>query len=292
MDRAEKVGLGAAAAGHIVLFGLLSVGFLATPNPSKLINQPLDVYITDEVGLVSQAPQVSQDPAQSKAPEQGEPEEAAAASPMEAAEPEPAPPAPAAKPQPAPAPKPAPATKPQPPKPAAAERPQPAKNTPPRPAAAAPKAQPATKQATGSAAGTRARGSLLGADFEKGLREPAKGKSPLPKAQVGARAMSSIAALIAKQVQPCYDLGGLSGTSAMNIVTVLSLKFRKDGSVAAVTVAEQQGVNGSNQQYAKQMAELSRRALLRCAPLKNLPQEYYEGGWQDFDMGFIPNQLR
>ena len=39
MDRAEKVGLGVAVVGHVVLFGLLSVGFLATPNPEKFPNQ-------------------------------------------------------------------------------------------------------------------------------------------------------------------------------------------------------------------------------------------------------------
>ena len=36
MDRSEKIGLGVAIAGHAVLFGLLSVGFLATPNPAKV----------------------------------------------------------------------------------------------------------------------------------------------------------------------------------------------------------------------------------------------------------------
>ena len=42
MDRAEKLGLGAATAGHVVLFGLLSVGFLATPNPLKIERNPVD----------------------------------------------------------------------------------------------------------------------------------------------------------------------------------------------------------------------------------------------------------
>ena len=45
MDRTEKVGLGVAGAGHLVLFGLLSVGFLSTPNPEKLKQQPIDVSL-------------------------------------------------------------------------------------------------------------------------------------------------------------------------------------------------------------------------------------------------------
>ena len=38
------------------------------------------------------------------------------------------------------------------------------------------------------------------------------------------------------------------------------------------------------------MADLSRRAVLRCAPLK-LPVELYEGGWEEIEMGFIPGQM-
>ena len=92
-------------------------------------------------------------------------------------------------------------------------------------------------------------------------------------------------------MQPCYDLGSLGGTSAMDITTVLRLQFRRDGSIAAATVSEQDGVNDDNRGYAKQMGELSRRAVLRCSPLKGLPPELYDGGWADFDMGFIPRQL-
>ena len=33
MERAEKIGLGIATAGHVLLFGVLSTNFLGTPNP-------------------------------------------------------------------------------------------------------------------------------------------------------------------------------------------------------------------------------------------------------------------
>ncbi|RZL59446.1 MAG: cell envelope biogenesis protein TolA, partial [Sphingomonas sp.] len=124
MDRAEKVGLGVAVVGHIVLFGLLSVGFLATPNPQKLAQTPMEVSLVKDVALEATAPQAVTPPAQSVAPEEGEPEDAApppepAAEP--APEPEPAPPAPQPKPAPA---KPTP-LKPAPPKPAPAPAPKP-----------------------------------------------------------------------------------------------------------------------------------------------------------------------
>ena len=65
-----------------------------------------------------------------------------------------------------------------------------------------------------------------------------------------------------------------------------------DGSVAGTPqVVEQKGVDDSNRSYAKQMVEVSRRAVLRCAPLK-LPAELYAGGWENITMGFIPGQLQ
>ena len=161
MERSEKYGLGVAAAGHVVLFGLLSVGFLSTPNPLKLESKPIDISLVEETALDSAAPAATEAPATSEAPDVGPPEDAAPApaeaipepsppepappqpAPSQPAPPKPAPPKPAPpKPAPAPAPKAAPA-KPRPPAPA---KPTPAKPTPakPTPAKAAPaKAAPA-----------------------------------------------------------------------------------------------------------------------------------------------------
>lgn len=127
MERAEKIGLGVATAAHVLLFGLLSAGFLSTPNPLKLNSPPMDVSFVDEVALKSAAPQVStQPPPPSVAPEQGPTEDAKPApEPEPAPEPTPAPPAP---PKPAPKPTPAqpkPVAKESPPKPK--EKPAPAK---------------------------------------------------------------------------------------------------------------------------------------------------------------------
>jgi hypothetical protein len=174
MERGEKLALGVAVAGHAVLFGLLSVGFLATPNPLKLAAQPIDVSLVPDVAVEQTSPAPTTEPAPSIAPDVGAPEDAA---PPEAApappEPAPAPaieaaPAPAPKPapepqpappkaKPAPAPKPVPAPKPQPrrPTPAAepAAKPAPAKPTPakPAPAKAAPMKPAAAKPATTAA---------------------------------------------------------------------------------------------------------------------------------------------
>lgn len=80
MERSEKIGLGIATAGHVLLFGALSAGFLATPNPLKLNSPPMDVSLVDEVALKSAAPQISTEPPPpSEAPEAGPTEDAAPA---------------------------------------------------------------------------------------------------------------------------------------------------------------------------------------------------------------------
>ena len=118
------------------------------------------------------------------------------------------------------------------------------------------------------------------------------GKGEQARAAVSGAAMNGLGAAIKRQVEPCYDLGGLGGTPAMQIVTVLQLRFNPDGSVAGTPqLVEQKGVDDGNRAYAKQMVEVSRRAVLRCAPLK-LPAELYAGGWENITMGFIPGQMR
>lgn len=171
MERGERTGLAIAVAGHIVLFGLLSVGFLSTPNPEKLKVTPIDISLVKDVALDAASPTPNQQAAQSVAPEEGAPEDAAPPEPVEAEpEPQPAPPPPAPqpkpqpKPQPRPEPKPEPAPKPRPvpkpePKPKPVERPQPkpqpkSKPAPARPAPAKPvrEAKPAPARPTRSEA--------------------------------------------------------------------------------------------------------------------------------------------
>jgi outer membrane biosynthesis protein TonB len=127
MERGERTGLAIAVAGHIVLFGLLSVGFLATPNPEKLKVTPIDISLVKDVALEAESPDPNQQAAQSVAPEAGQPEDAAPPEPVEAVpEPQPAPPPPAPEPQPQPHIKPQPTPVPQPrPEPKPVEKPQP-----------------------------------------------------------------------------------------------------------------------------------------------------------------------
>ncbi|MFT9099634.1 MAG: hypothetical protein ABF461_08230 [Zymomonas mobilis subsp. pomaceae] len=143
----------------------------------------------------------------------------------------------------------------------------------------------------GKVQNTRSSGAHLGPDFLKGITDGTGTSSKPQAAAISGLALNGLGASIKRQVQPCYDLGALGGTDAMHIVTVLRLRFNPDGSVNGVPeVIEQNGLNANNRSYARQMTEISRRAVLRCAPL-HLPADLYKGGWDEIDIGFIPAQM-
>lgn len=317
MDRAERIGLGVAIAGHALLFALLSARFFTVPVPTPVQQQPLEVSLVKDVALEASAPAAVAPPAPSIAPDRGAPADAAPPEPVDAApapvpkpappvekpasaKPKPAPPKPVDKPAPAPKPvavaKPAPVKKPK-PEPAAPDKavakaapvkPTPAKSATKASASAAPaRATPAAAKGHGSdttAKTTRPRGSLLGADFLKGLSDkPAKSVSLAPvAAKIDARALASIQAAIARQIQPCANRQVDPGPGANGIVTVFDLHLNEDGSLAATPhMMRQTGVDDGNSRYAQRVVDLGVAAFKGCTPLK-LPNEFYStpsGGW-------------
>lgn len=305
MDRTEKVGIGIAATGHALLFGLLSVGFLSTPDPLKLETKPIDISLVDEVALEAAAPAQTEAPAESVAPDSGPPEDAAP--PPEPVvqpaptPPQPAPPAPAPAPpppRPAPVSKPAPKPVPQPPKPAppkpAPAKPAPAKPQPvakPAPAKPRPDRLASVVAGAGSdaaAAKPKPRGSLLGDDFRKGLAiSPDKGRAPTPRAAtVSAQAVAGLGDAIARQVQPCANRIPNPGPGANMIRSKLRLRMNADGTLATrPALTGQTGISDENQRYAQRVGELATAAIIQCAPYK-LPTELYENGWKDIIINY------
>ena len=290
MERAEKIGLGVATAGHVLLFGLLSAGFLATPNPLKLNSPPMDVSLVDEVALESMAPRLSsQPPPPSVAPDEGPTEDAAPAAmpePAPAPEPEPAPAPPPKKaspprkdvPKAAPKPKAAPEkpaakTKPTPPKPKAAAAPAPTQQK----AKAKPKAD-APARASGEGKAQKPRGSLLGKDFLKGIDTEAdapRRPAPAPAATLGPAQKAALDAEIRRQLKPHWRPP--SGADADQLITLLEVRLDKNGRVVgAPEVIEQRGVTASNRPQAQIHAERAIQAVKLASPFRNLPPEFYE----------------
>lgn len=256
MERAEKIGLGIATAGHVLLFGVLSVGFLTTPNPLKLRTPPIEVQLVDEVGLEMAAPQISrEDMRAAQAPELG---------PVEEAEPLPTP---VAEPEPQPLPPPR--------KVESAPAPQPVKKAPRKPAppkkaeAPAPKAKPKPEE--------RARASRLGSDFLKGIEtERQTGTAVTPPAEKMSRTqVASLNAEIYRQLKPFWKPP--SGADAELLKTQLSVHLNRDGSLKGrPEVVGTTGVTASNEAQVALHQERAVQAVLRAAPFENLPPEYYD----------------
>ena len=290
MNRGEGTGLAVAIIGHAVLFGLLSVGFLATPNANELKSQPIDISLIDEVAFEAAAPASVEAPAESMAPDPGPLEDAAPPEPTPA-EAEPEPPAPEPEPAPSPSPVPKAAPKAVPKRPAPETKRAAPKATPRREAAPKTPTRTAEKsKATGSstAAKARPRSSRLGDDFLKGVvANESKGRAQTPRAQaVSGVAVAGLADAIARQVQPCANRIASPGPGANQIRTRLRMQMQRNGSLASrPEIRGQTGVDDDNRRYAERVGELARAAVIQCAPYE-LPDELYEGGWQDIIINY------
>ncbi|RYY28269.1 MAG: cell envelope biogenesis protein TolA [Sphingomonadales bacterium] len=250
MDRGEGFGLTIAIAGHAALFGLLSVGFLATPNPVKLEATPIEVAIVDDVGLTSTSP----------VPTMEEP--AAKLSPIEAPiEPDSAPPTPVEKAEPAPKPQPAP------PKPAPAPAPdaKPAKPT--KPTSAPAPAKPAPNR---NAAPTGRLDGIVSGLTDKA--SPSKSTTP-PAAAIGPQVKSALAAEILRQIKPRWSPP--SGADSDKLRTTVQVRLNEDGSIAGEPRVTQTGVTDGNSAQAALHRERAIRAVKLAAPFK-LPAQFYE----------------
>ncbi|MFL9840906.1 TonB C-terminal domain-containing protein [Sphingomonas sp. ST-64] len=252
LDRREGAGIGMAVIGHAVLFGLLSVGFLATPNPMKLETTPIEVSLTDEVGLVSEAPVIEREAPAERFAEVPAPPEPDTPPPVPDTQPEPV-----AKPDPTP-PKaaPAPAPKPQPKVEAKKSNPAPAK---------------AERKPTREA--VKPTGRLSG--IVDGLTDqPSKGKATRPQAsQIGAAVQSSLAAEVMRQIKVHWKPP--SGADSDKLRTRVIVRLNEQGAIVGTPRVEQSGITASNRAQADLHRERAIRAVELAAPFK-LPAEYYE----------------
>jgi len=252
INRSEASGLTLAVIGHVVLFGLLSVGFLATPNPITLKPTPIEVSLVGEVSDESQAPVPSSEPM------------AAKLSPVEApVEPDSAPaetidtPEPIAKPEPAPPkPAPAPVAKPAPPKPA-------------KPTSAAP-AKPQPNKVV------KPTGNLEGLDLgQTNNKTPSKSTTP-PATTIGADVRRSLASELYRVLKPHWRAP--SGADVDKLRTTVRAELNPDGTLKGTPrVVRQEGVTDSNRAQADLHKERAIRAVVVAAPYTTLPPKFYEG---------------
>lgn len=266
IDRSEGAGLTVALAGHVVLFGLLSVGFLATPNPDKLKSVPIEVSLSDDIGMETTAPVVSHEELAARKSPLDAPVEPDSAPPEPQPEPEPVKPQPTP-PRPAPAPAPAPAPRPA--------KPVPAKSSPPRPQPARP---------------IRPSGGLPDYAKEYGkANKPSESDSITPPASATGADRASFAAAIQRQVQPCANRQVTPGPGAERIRVAIKLRLNRDGSLAAEpTVMGRDGVDDGNRRYVERVDDLAIATFKGCSPLRGLPDELYDvpGGWKSVTLRY------
>lgn len=272
MDRRERIGLGVATAGHVLLFGALSLGLLRTAVPLPPRQTTIDVTLADSIALKSSTNQpATETPQVATAPEQGPLEpDAAPPEPAEAA------PAPVAPPEPTPTP-----PKPKAVEPAPQKQQTPPQKTPPKATTRPAEKKPATKaEPTPKPADKPQRASRLGRDFLKGLDAdtPAPRKattttgSNAPMSPIAARALN---AEITRQIKPFWRPP--SGADAEKLVTLLSVRLDENGAIIGrVEVIGQEGVTASNRAQADLHAERAVQAVMRAAPFRDLPPEYYD----------------
>lgn len=292
IDRSERLGLGAAVAGHAVLFGLLSIGLMkppAVPSPP-----PVSVTLVGETALKPTAPASPRETAPSVAPVRGDPETVI----PEPATPPAAKPAPplakVAPPQPAP-----PVAKPkQPPVTRAISRPDPPKPAPkpqakpaPKPAAkpvTQPAAKPLARTVAPSAAATAkpaakptskpaqpATGSRLGKDFLKGISDSGQGRvaAPPPAAAAGPEVQRSLSQQISRELRPHWKVP--AGVDAEQLVTVLAWNLDASGKlIGRPRLIRQSGINASNKPQAALHAENAIAAVIRASPF-DLPAQHH-----------------
>jgi len=284
MDRTEGAGLGIAVAGHLALLGLLSIGFLAAPKPIRLEPPPVEVVLTDDVGLVSAAPDASdEEPAAKLAEVEGPVEPNQPPPPQElppAPRPEIIPPAPAPRPAPVPKPAPTPARRVPPARPAP---PAPAKAAPARPAPA-----PARPPAAKPARNVRPTGRLDG--ITSGLNDrPSTSISTKPKAATVGQAKKTINAAIGQEIKPHWKIP--SGVDVEKLVTRIRFQLNEDGTLAGEPVVlSQSGETASNATQKKRHAENAIKAIKLAAPFKLDPQYYDQWRTWTFDFDARLNQ--
>jgi len=292
MENSERLGLSVAVVGHVALFAMLSLG-IASRKELKMPVEPISVQLTDEVGLVSTAPNPTREAATATAPQIAPEIEKAAP------EPEPAPLPPTRRPEP-----PAPRAIERPPPAKAAERPRPspaakpARASPPPPAKPQPEAAQKPKPAapsntdsrrrpdrpTPSAAAKAPRAPRIGSDFLEGVTDkPSTSRAQTPPASVaGPAVVASLQRELLRQVKPHW--APPSGADADKLRTRVTVRLDESGNIVGTPSASTSGVTASNRPQEALHKERAIAAVRRAAPFKFPPQFYAE--WQTIEPTF------
>lgn len=263
MDRVEKVGLGAAIGGHVILLGAFGLGLLASADTVKK-QESISVSLVGEIADVSTAPDAIQ--------EESAPPAAGDTAPSE--------------------PPPAPTPVMQIEKPVAKPLQKPAKpDTAPPVAKVAAKKEPvktaATKPKTDKAAATSGKGTTpakpggLSRSFEDSInnigKAPGAGKAVgTPATKTAAEVRRSVGISIAGQIRSRVRACAPSGIDINKIETFVTLSLEPSGKLTSVRFDKQVGVTDSNQPQAGPLKDCILQAVRAASPYDGLDAEYHD----------------
>ena len=243
MDRVEKVGLGAAIGGHVILLGAFGLGLLASTDTVKK-QESISVSLVGEIADVSTAPDAIQ--------EESAPPAAGDTAPSE--------------------PRPAPTPVMQIEKPVAKPVQKPAAKV---AAKNAPVKQPPAKAATPAKPGGLSR------NFEDSInnigKAPGAGKAVgTPAAKTATEVRRSVGISIAGQIRSRVRACAPSGIDINKIETFVTLSLEPSGKLTSVRFDKQVGVTDSNQPQAGPLKDCILQAVRAASPYDGLDPEYYD----------------
>ena len=264
MDRAEKLGLGAAVGGHVVLLGAMAAGLFLSNEPLKK-PEAISVSLVGEIAEVSTAPDAVQEESAPPAIAEAEP-----------AEPPPSPTPvmkiekPVEKAQAKPAEKPVKRDVPPPAKTAVKKAPV---KQPPKKVAAA-----ATKSGKGT---TPAKPGGFSKSFEDSInnvgKAPGAGKAVgTPAAKSGAEVKRSVSTSLASQIRSRVRACAPSGVEINQIETFVTLSLEPSGRLTNVQFNKQTGVNDSNRPQADPLKQCILQSVRSASPFSGLDPEYHD----------------
>jgi periplasmic protein TonB len=262
MDRAEKLGLGAAIGGHVVLLGAMALGLFMSKEALKK-PEAISVSLVGEIAEVSTAPDAIQEESAPPAPAETEP-----------AEPPPAPVMQIEKPVEKQQAKPVPT-------PLKRDIPIPAKTAPKKVAVKQPPAKNATAPAKNGKGTTPTKPGGLSKSFEDAVnnvgKAPGAGKAiGTPAAKSAAEVRRSVSISLASQIRSRVRACAPSGVEINKIETFVTLSLDSSGRLNSVRFDKQVGVNDSNQPQAAPLKDCILQAVRAASPYEGLDSEYYD----------------
>jgi periplasmic protein TonB len=260
MDRAEKLGLGAAVGGHVVLLGAMALGLMMSAEP---VTKPeaISVSLVGEIADVSTAPDAIQEESAPPAPAEAEP-----------AEPPPSPAMQIERPVEKPQAKPV-------PKPLLRETPPPAKVATKKVAVK----QPPAKTSTAAAKSGKGTTPAKPGGFSKSSLDTieAIGKAPGAGKAVGTPAARSASVIrsatnttIAAEVRPLIPSCAPRTSDNSSLRVFVSLSISPSANLVSANVYDVQGITPSNEAQVDEMKRCVLQSLKAASPYNLDPEEY------------------